>query len=38
MKNKPNPKLPLHKYIALGGKPQGFPNTKGTLPKKGKKK
>ena len=29
MKNKPKPKIKLHKFIALGGKPKDF---KGALP------
>lgn len=32
---KTNKKLPLHKFIATGGKPKGFVGTKGTMPSKG---
>lgn len=36
MAKKASPGLPLHKYIATGGKPKGKQTTKGVMPKKSK--
>jgi hypothetical protein len=37
MAKKADPKLPLHQYIATGGKVANHPTTKGVMPKRGKK-